>query len=411
VRVTLLTHYYAPEVGAPQTRLRATAGLIRDLGHEVRVITGHPHYPTGRVPAGYRALSFRRDMIDGIPVQRLPVLARANRGFLDRVLDQGSFALSAVAAVGLIAKADVVVVESPPLFLGLTARFHRAFAHRPYIFHVADPWPDFPIEMGVLRGRWPIAMARWIETRAYSGAALITTVTPALVARLERNPAARSKVRLLENGVDIDRFDPKRDPAGARRELGWEEATLTLAYVGTVGLAQGVETLVDAVAGLEELGVVLHIVGDGADRQQLVTDAKEKGLRNVHFHSAVSAEHVPAVLAAADAVVVMLRRGPLYEESLPTKLIEGLAAGRPIIVSASGWPAAIVSEGGAGFTSPPEDAVALRQSILRCLRVTDRRAIGRNGRGLAVARFDRRAIVKKLDEYLSYAETPRSTSG
>jgi len=265
--------------------------------------------------------------------------------------------------------------------------------------------------MGALRGRWPIALARWIETRAYSGAALITTVTPALVGRLERNPAATSKVRLLENGVDVDRFDPDRDPAAARDVLGWEQASLTLAYVGTVGLAQGVGTVVEAVAGLEEYGVVLHIIGDGADRQELEADAKQKGLRNVRFHSAVSAEHVPAVLAAADAVVVMLKRGPLYDESLPTKLVEGLAAGRPILVSASGWPAAIVSEGGAGLTSQPEDAVALRESILRCLHAGNRGAMGRNGRALAVARFDRRAIVRKLDEYLSFARGPGSSGG
>jgi glycosyltransferase involved in cell wall biosynthesis len=406
--VTLLTHYYAPEVGAPQTRLRATASLLRDLGHEVRIVTGPPHYPTGVVQSGYRALSVTRERIDRVPVLRLPVLTRPNRGFVDRVVDQGAFAFSAAAAIGSIRNTDVVIVESPPLFLGLTARFYRALADRPFIFHVADPWPDFPIAMGALRGRLPIRAGRWLESRAYAGASLITTVTPALVARLDAHPDARGKVRLLENGVDLDRFLPDLDPAEARRRLGWEEARLTLAYVGTVGLAQGVGTLIDAVCGLADAGVVLHIVGDGTDRTALEADALQRGLRNVQFHASVPAEEVPMRLAAADALVVMLKRGPLYDESLPTKLVEAFAAGRPLVVSAAGGPARMVSESTSGFVAAPEDPEALREAIVRCLDTKDRAVIGASARATA-ASYDRRVIVKKLDSYLW--EARRSSPG
>ncbi len=411
MRIALLTHYYAPEIGAPQTRLRATAGLLRELGHEVFVVTGPPHYPTGHVTFGYRALSARHDVIDGIHVQRLPVLVRPNGGLFDRVVDQGSFAVTAGAALRSIARSDVFIVESPPLFLGLTARFHRAVTGRPYVFHVADPWPDFPIAMGALRGRVPIAAARWMETRAYSGAALITTVTPALVARLGANPAARGKVRLLENGVDIDRFDQDQEPARARQLIGWDQAELTLAYVGTVGLAQGVGTLIEAAAGLRGDGVVVHIIGEGADRAALEADARRRDLGNVRFHPAVAADQVPGMLAAADALVVMLNRGPLYDQSLPTKLVEGLAAGRPIVASASGWPAKIILDNSAGFVAEPEDPVALRDAIIRCLRSAGRRAIGRAARSVAVARFDRRAIVRNLETYLSEAYESRPRRG
>ena len=409
MRVTLLTHYYAPEIGAPQTRLRATAALLRAMGHHVSVVTGPPHYPTGRVPAGYRSYLPRLDVIDGVAVRRLPVVVRRNGGFIDRAIDQGSFALAAGAAVRSIARSDVVIVESPPLFLGLTARWHRAVTGRPYVFHVADPWPDFPIAMGALRGRLPIGLARWIETRAYSGAALITTVTPALVSRLDANPAARGKVRLLENGVDVDRFDPGRDREQARHALGWRPAPLTLAYVGTVGLAQGVGTLVEAVAGLGADGVVVHIVGDGADREALEADVLARRLDNVQFHPAVPPDEVPNVLAAADALVVMLKRGPLYEESLPTKLVEGLAAGRPIVASVAGWPARIIMDSSAGFVAEPEDALSLRRAIVDCLQTPDRQAIGRAARSVAVERFDRVGIVRNLDRYLveAYATAPR----
>jgi colanic acid biosynthesis glycosyl transferase WcaI len=402
MRVTFLTHYYAPEIGAPQTRLRATADLLRDRGHDVSVVTGPPHYPTGTVARGYRAFAWRDDAIDGIPVRRVPVLVRPNGGLVDRVIDQGSFSASAALAARTIARSDVFVVESPPLFLGLTARLLRWLTGCPYIFHVADPWPDFPIAMGALRGRLPIALARWIEARAYAGAALVTTVTPALVSRLGANPAARGRVRLLENGVDVARFAARPDAAEARRALGWHEARLTLAYVGTVGLAQGVGTLIEAVADLRDDGVEVHIIGEGADRQSLETDVRARRLDHIQFHPAVPAEQVPGVLAAADALVVMLKRGPLYEESLPTKLVEGLAAGRPIVASAAGWPARIVLDSGAGVVAAPEEPAALRAAIVDCLRA-DRDAMGRAARGVALARFDRRTVVDELEGYLAEA--------
>ena len=222
-------------------------------------------------------------------------------------------------------------------------------AGRPYVFHVADPWPDFPIAIGAIRGRLPIAMARWLETMSYRGAALITTVSEGLVARLDANPAARGRVRLLLNGVDLDRFDPGADAAATRRALDWPDADLSLAYVGTIGLAQGVGTLISAMARLRSENVVLHLYGGGIERADLARRAEAEGLTRVIFHDPIPFDEVKAVLSAADAAVILLKGGPLYDASLPTKLVEGLAAGRPLIVSAGGDTARIVQ--GAGYTA------------------------------------------------------------
>src|SRR5688572_24314254 len=115
MRIMMLTHYWTPEVGAPQTRLLETARGLMGLGDQVRVVTNHPHYPDGIVRHGYRSLGISREVTDGIPVLRLPVIARPNRGLVDRVVDQASFAAFAVAAVAQARWADVIVVESPPL--------------------------------------------------------------------------------------------------------------------------------------------------------------------------------------------------------------------------------------------------------------------------------------------------------
>jgi len=401
VRVLLLTHYYPPELGAPQTRLHETARALLALGHEVRVVTGPPHYPDGLVLDGYHALRPSRETIDGVRVRRLPVWVRPNGGLLDRTLDQGSFAVSAMSALGSVRWSDVLLVESPPLFLALTAAWHRRAVRRPYVYHVADPWPDFPIAMGALRSPLVSKVAYGLEALAYRNAGLVTTVTPGLVELLDAKPSARGRVRLVPNGVDTRRFRPDRSAAEARAELGWPEARLTLVYVGSVGLAQGLGTLLEAAAPLAASGIVVHVVGGGFERERLAAEARDRGLGHIRFEPSVPAAQVPTLLAAADGVLVMLRRGPLYDHSLPTKLVEGLAAGRPVLISAGGDAAAIVRDSGSGLTAAAEDPAELRRAMLGLMERSDRSDMGAAGRRLAESTFDRQAIVVRLAGYLS----------
>ena len=336
------------------------------------MVTGPPHYPTGRVLDGRRLRWPRLDIIDGVAVHRLPMIPRPNGTTLDRVIDHGSFALAAVAAAPIIQRADVFVVESPPLFLGGTAALLRSMTGRPYLFHVADPWPDFPIAAGALRGAIPIRLALWLESIAYRRASVITTVTPPLVERLARKPGAQGKVRLLSNAVEIERFSPAQDQAAARADLGWGPG-FTFVYSGTVGIAQGLDTLLEACRRLTDFDAVVRVVGDGIDAPALKARAEALGLKGIEFHRSMPAERVPTILAAADGILVVLRRGQLYEESLPTKLLEGLAAGRPLVVSADGYPARLVVEAGAGLAVPAEDPAALAGAML-ALHADGRRA-------------------------------------
>jgi glycosyltransferase involved in cell wall biosynthesis len=395
----MLSHYYPPERGAPQTRLHETAIGLQRRGHSVTVLTGPPHYPSGRTQPGYSPWRPRRERLDDVEVVRLPVVVRPNRGTVDRSIDQLSFAAAAMSAAPLVRRADVVLVDSPPLFLGVTAAWFRTALRRPYLFHVADPWPDYPIQMGALRNAALVRTARAIESLAYRHASLITTVSPGLVRLLDEHPAACGKVRHLPNGVQVNRFLPDYPAGAARQELGWPEAALTLVYVGSVGLAQGVDTLIEAVAPLRDKGVVAHIVGDGYERDRLAADVARRGLDHIRFAEAVSGDRVPLMLAAADAVVVLLRPGWLNEHALPTKLVEGLAAGRPIVVSADG-DAAAVAAAGAGVAARAGDADALRQAIERLDDRDSRVVMGSRARELASSTYDRERIVAVLETYL-----------
>ncbi len=389
----LLTQYYEPEVGAAQTRLRETVAGLRERGFRVTVVAPVPSYPLGVIPEPYRWWRPMRTRILGATVIRLPTIAIPGARMSRRIVAQAAFAGVSMASLGLAGRHDVVLVESPPLLLAVTARAFRA-AGLPYVFHVADPWPDFPIAMGYLRSPAARRLAYGIEDLAYRGAAAITTVSPGLVELLSAKPSAAGRVRLLPNGVDTDRFDASVTPAEGRRRLGWPE-WFTIVYVGTVGLAQGIGSLLDA-AALIEVPVSIRIVGEGVEKPALVARAEAMKLTNLTFEPAVPQAEVPAILAAADAALVILRAGPLFEQSLPTKLLEAMAAARPVVVGADGLAARIVGDADAGYLARAEDAAGLARAIEACSRDPERVRKGAAARATVVTDYDRVAILDRL---------------
>jgi putative colanic acid biosynthesis glycosyltransferase WcaI len=399
-RLLLVTQYYHPEVGAAQTRLRETTAGLQRRGFEVTVVAPIPSYPLGIVPRPYAWWRPARERIDGVRVARMPTIALRGAGMSRRIVGHATFALTSLASLAISREFNVALVESPPLFLGLTARALRA-SGIPYVFHVADPWPDFAIAMGYLRSPLERRLAFGLEDFAYRGAAAITTVSPGLVDLLSRKPSAKGRVELVPNGVEVARFDVGLEPSSARRQLGWDEA-FTVVYAGTVGLAQGIGTLLEA-ASLVDEQVRIRIVGEGVEKPGLEARARSMNLRNVTFHSSVPRNDVPGILAAADAGLVVLRRGPLYEDSHPTKLLETMAASRPVVVAADGLAPRIVEESGGGYVASAEDPVGLARAIEACQQDLNRSARGAAARAYVEHHYERGVLLDRLAEVLARA--------
>ena len=404
LRLLLLTQYYHPEVGAAQTRLRETVVGLQRRGFRVTVVAPVPSYPLGLVPDGYAWWRPTWEQTDGAAIARLPTLAVPGAGMSRRMIGHATFAVTSLASLAIAGGFDVALIESPPLLLALTARALRARGI-PYVFHVADPWPDFPIAMGYLRSGGERRLAFGLEDFAYHGAARITTVSPGLVELLSRKASASGRVDLIPNGVEVDRFLPERQPSVAREQLGWGEA-FTVVYAGTVGLAQGIGTLLEAARLLED-GVSIRVVGEGVEKPGLEAQACAMGLGDVvSFCPSVPRTDVPLILAAADAGLVILRRGPLFEDSLPTKLLETMAAARPVIVGADGLTARIVGESGAGYVARAEDPADLARAIDECRQDPGHALRGAVGRAYVATHYERGAILDRLAEIL--AETARA---
>jgi colanic acid biosynthesis glycosyl transferase WcaI len=398
VRFLFLSHYFYPEVGAPQTRILETAQRLSARGHEVSVLTGFPNYPDGVIPPKYRRRALQREQLGEIRVIRSAVYPSPNSGFARRLINHASFALSSLLAAPTAQRPDVIVAETPPLFTAVSAVLIAQGWRAPLVLNVADLWPESAVQLGMLSNPHAIRAATVLETFAYRHAAAITVPTAGMRTSLLARGEPEGKVVHLPNAVDVDRFTPRIHAALSRREDGKHRPRVI--YCGTVGLAQGVGTIVDAATELRAMGIELDflIVGDGAEREALIETARRRGLANVRFVGRVPREEVPDLIISSDVAVLSLRDVPLFEDALPTKMLEYMAAGLPVVASASGDVARLLSRADAGVACRPGDATALASGIREVTRDWARaHEMGANGRRYVEANYSREAFVTSLE--------------
>ncbi len=401
--VLFVTPYYPPEVGAPQTRISETAVRLVRRGHQVTVLTTLPNYPSGQVPPEYQRGQRRREQRDGVAIVRVWSYIRPNNGFFNRILAQLSFGCLAPLLGGrAVGRPDVIIVESPPLFDAIAGRTLSRWKRCPFVFTVADIWPESAIQLGLLRNRILIGLAERLEWSTYVRAGAVWSVTEGIRQTLIRRGLPASRVFLLPNGVDTAKFQPQPQ-SEARAALGWDDR-FTVVYAGTVGLAHGLHTLLDAAAMLRDRpDIRIVVIGEGAARAALVAAATQRALTNVTFLDAQPHDRMPLILSAADACLVSLRKVPLFAGALPSKMYEAMACARPIVLAVDGEARQlVVEEAGAALHVAPEDSEQLASAILE-LRARPELAaqLGQRGREFVTARFNRDSLTEALEARLA----------
>ena len=395
MRIGILTQYYVPEIGAPQARLSDIAMKLVDRGHEVFVLTAMPNYPRGQIYPGYGGF-FCREMRDGVSVIRTYIYPSKSIGLIRRLANYFSFVLSSlIAGTIVLPRLDYLLTESPPLFLGITGYLLSRLKRARWIFNVSDLWPESAVRIGVLR-RESLAyrLSEKLEAFCYRNSWIVTGQSKGILASIqERFPIC--PVFHLSNGVDSQRFNPERQTATARAALGNDDQCVAL-YAGLHGVAQGLDQVLltaDALRSESQLRFVL--IGDGPEKEKLRDQVTARKLNNVCFLNPYPADEIPALLAAADVVLVPLKS--YIPGAVPSKLYEAMASGRPVVLVASGEAADIVHEHQAGLAIDPGDVSELTEA-LKTLRDQPqlRWRLGMNGRRAAEQYFDRGKIVARF---------------
>jgi len=399
LRILYVSHYFPPEIGAPAGRV---AGLARQWvreGHQVEVVTGFPHHPTGVIPAEYRA-KFRHgyalEDYEGVRVHRTWIFPAANRGKFLRSLNYLSFMLSAAVTGSLrVKRPDVVIATSPQLLCaGAGWLLARRFGV-PLVMEVRDLWPESLVAVGASGTRSPLVMGLEKLARIlYHSAAHVVTVTAAQREAIVSAGIAPERITVIANGID-DEFIARaaKAPAPPANEF-------VVTYVGTLGMAHHLETLLEAAHELRhEPGVRFQIVGEGARRAVLEEKARALQLANVQFAGERPREEVPRWIAASHVCAVLLRKTEVFLTVVPSKMLEIMAAGCPIVLGVGGEAKALLEKAGSGLAIEPEDSAQLAV-VLRLLRAQPelRSKLGQSGKRFVQREFRRRALAQK---YLS----------
>lgn len=399
MHILFLCHYFPPEVNAPASRTYENAKRWVQAGHRVTVLTCHPSHPGGKVYPGYANSVHAWEEMDGIQVLRVGTYLSANKGFVRRTANYVSYMLSAMAQCWRVRDVDLVVSTSPQFFCGMAGYFVSRFKRRSWVLEIRDLWPESIIAVGAITNRRVIGLLEGVESFLYRKADHIISLTKAFRRHIMARGVSSEKISVITNGADLDRYVPGERMNDIRRELGLGEEMFVAAYIGTHGMAHGLDTVLRAAKLLEkEKNIHFLLVGDGANRDALLQEKERLGLTNVTMLGQQPKEKMPLFLAAADACLVLLIKSELFKTVLPSKIFEAMATGRPIVLGVEGESQELVEEGHCGLCIEPENEAALAQAMLDLAANPKLRAdLGANGQVFVARRFNREVLAQ---EYL-----------
>jgi glycosyltransferase involved in cell wall biosynthesis len=396
-RILVLTQYFPPEIGAAQTRLFELGRELSSLGWDVEVLTALPNYPTGRVFTGYNPRKPVREVIGDLSVVRVP-LRPAQKGFVNRLICYYSFVVSAIRwGRTLCRKPDVLFVESPPLFIGAAAVSLSKYWRIPFVFNVSDLWPQSAKSMRVVKNRLLLTLAERLELSYYRRAALVTGTADEIVSSVRQRSPTPAEV--ITNGVDLERFGAQYADDAAR-SLMRTDGRITFIYAGVMGVAQGLDRILDVAQRVKDLNQVQFVlIGEGAERESLKRRVEVERLHNVQVLGPQPKERIPALLAASDGVFNVLKYS--IPGAVPSKIYEAMATGLPILFGGEGEGARRILEASAGIVAPYGDIAALEDGISRlATQPALRQQFGKAGRLAAEKLYSRKEIARRLHELL-----------
>jgi colanic acid biosynthesis glycosyl transferase WcaI len=408
LKVLILTQYFWPE----SFRINDLALALGDRGHVVTVLTGMPNYPGGRLYTGYGPFRPTEETFGAARVLRLPLVPRGVRRGWRLAVNYLSFTLSATFLGPLRARGafDVLFVYEPsPILVGIPAVVLRRLKRVPLLFWVQDLWPESLRATGAVTSpsilKAVAAVARFIYRRCDR----VLVQSRGFMDPVVDVGAQAARVRYLPNWAE-SLYAPVELEADAP-ERGEVPDGFRVLFAGNIGAAQAFDTIMEAARQTRDLSDVHWVVvGDGHQRAWVEEQVRLRGLgQSVHLLGPRPVSSMPRYLALGDVLLATLRRDPIFERTIPTKLQSYLACGRPVLAALDGEGARVVEEAGAGLTCAAEDPAALAEGVRRLhgMDRKERQALGARGRAYFLAHFERERLVTRVEEEMAEAVEER----
>lgn len=379
------------------TRHFEMAQYLRAHGHEMVIVASDVNYQTGGRIVEHRGMAAEQEL-DGVRVLRVFMAPSLHHSYFARILSYIGFMFSAVAASLKVKDADFVMGTSPPIFQAFAAWAASFLLRKPFLFEVRDLWPQFAIDMKVIKNPVVIFLAHAVEKFLYNRAAHILVNSPAYKPYIVGRGVPADKITFIPYGTDITMFTPDMDGSAIRRELGLDDKFIVL-YAGAMGQANDIYTILRAADRLrDESKIHFVLFGDGKEGANLRAEANRLNLANVTFAGAAPKTKMPAVVAAADACLAILQDIPGFRMTYPNKVFDHMAAGRATVLVIDGVIRDVIEASGGGVFVPPADDERLAQVIRELADDPTRlKRMGEQARAYLVQNFDR---LDKLSDTL-----------
>lgn len=379
-------HFAIPK-GSTGTRSYEFARRWVKVGHKVTLIAGA--YDIGGAVLNNGLI--QKQTIDGINVIVVGTKYSNRQSYLRRIISFLSFCLFCIYAGLKTRQIDVIYATSTPLTVGIPAIALKWLKRVPFVFEVRDQWPAVPTGMGIIRNKILIRILLWLEKTIYKQSAAIVALSPGMADGVcSVLNGFEKKVVTIPNSSDADVFRPDIDGSKIRREKGWQNK-LVLFHAGAMGMANGLDFVVDVAERLKEHeDIHFVLIGGGSQQKALIERIKESELTNIEIQGFVSKDKLPEIFAACDVSMVIFANYPILEHNSANKFFDSLSAGKPILLNYSGWQREVLEENKAGFGCKQCDVDKFTEKVLYLNSHRDELLeMGQNARRVAVERFNR----------------------
>lgn len=398
MKILFLTHYYLPEGNAPASRVSALAKRWVEQGHNVTVITSAPNVPDGIVYDGYKNRWTSEEVIDGVKVIRIWTYIAPNKGTIKRILNYVSYMFSAFIHCLFMKKPDVMIATSPQFFCGWAGVLLHWFRRFAFVLEIRDIWPE---SLSAVNAGLPGPLLKIIgimEKIMYRSARHIVTVGDGYVGKLMERGVPENKISVVMNGVDQSLFYPRPVNHELLAQYG-VDGKFICSYVGTIGMACGLQTVLEAAEILKKQNndhVRFILVGDGAVKAELEAEAKQKNLDNVIFTGRRPKNEIPDWIASSNINLVHLKKSDLFTTVMPSKIFESAGCGRPVLMGVDGFAKKLVMDAGMGIDIEPENPESMVEGLLTVVSDPELESrLGKSGLNNIIPKYNRDSQAEK----------------
>jgi len=362
MRVLLIAQYFPPEIGAAASRWGDYVDILVQRGHKVTVLCGMPNYPQGKRFDGYNNLWVKREKkSSNLRIIRSAVWANNRKSTFKMLGNYLSFAFSGVMNAIKIRNVDLIILSSPPLFVGIIGMILSSIRKYKMLLDVRDIWPESVVVLGGMKSKWLIKLGRLLESKVYRSASGYIFPVPGFQKYFESHHPLQMKKPMfnLMNGIHEDFLVKTKETHLASQK------DFTVLYSGNMGMAQGLEVVLEAASQLKDYPIQFKLIGDGVCKTSLIQMAKSMGLSNMTFLDSISREALISEMHNASVCLVPLKNNPLFRNAIPSKIFEIMACKKPVILGVEGEAAGIIQQYNCGTVVSPENPLELKNIILK----------------------------------------------